>query len=206
MTARPRIGLALLVPVIVALFALTSGSASAQQTVTVDVGDTYFCDSSFQGGVCTTTISAGDTVSWDFSAAGLPHSTTECGGDCDNPSGSPLWDSGMISNGSTFQHTFDQEGTFSYYCQVHGAGAMQGEIVVQGAPQPTTSRTIPPATTPAGTAGAATATPAGIVAPATGGATPDGSTHSWALFIALAGSGAALTGLGALAYRFRTYR
>jgi len=205
MITRPRIGIALLVPAIIALLALTAGSASAQQTVTVDVGDTYFCDSSFQGGVCTTTISAGDTVSWDFSAASLSHSTTECGGDCASPSGSPLWDSGIVSNRSTFQHTFDQEGTFVYYCQVHGASAMQGEIVVQGAQQPTTGPTTA-GTTPAGGAGAATPTPGAIGAPITGRATPHGSTDSWWLMAALAGAGAALTGLGALAYRFRTYR
>ncbi|MEX1255755.1 MAG: plastocyanin/azurin family copper-binding protein [Dehalococcoidia bacterium] len=206
MITRPRIGFLLLLPAIVALFALTTISVSAQETVTVDVGDTYFCDSSFQGGVCTTTINAGDTVAWDFGGASLAHSATDCGGGCSSPSGSPAFNSGIVSNGSAYQHTFDSPGTYAYYCQVHGASVMQGEIVVQGASQqPTTSPTTPPATTPGGAAGGATATPGTITAPTTGGATPSDSTDGWWLLALLAGSGASLTGLGALAYRMRRH-
>jgi plastocyanin len=204
MLTRPRIGLVLALPAIAVAFALAASSASAQQTVTVDVGDTFFCDSSFQGGVCTTTIDAGDTVSWDFGGS-LAHTTTECGGDCSSPSGSPLWDSGTMSTG-TFEHTFDTPGTYVYYCQVHGAGVMQGEIVVQGAAQQPTAAATTVTTTPAGGTGPATATPGTIVAPVTGGATPgDSSGNGWWL-AALAAAGAVLTGLGALAYRVRASR
>ncbi len=192
-----RIVAFLAVPLALGLLALSvgPGSASAQQTVTVDVGDFYFCDPSFQDGVCTTTVNVGDTVSWDFSGAGQPHTTTECGADCDSPTSTPLWDSGIMSNGGTFQHTFDQAGTFLYLCNVHPA-QMRGEIVVQAAQQPTT----PPATPTSGGAVAPTSTPSGVAAPTTGGGTPDGSSSSVWMFLALAAAGAALTGLGAAAY------
>jgi plastocyanin len=203
MLTRQRIILVLLLPAIVALFALSTSPASAQETVTVDIGDTYFCDASFQGGTCTTTISAGDTVSWGFGGS-LPHTVTDCGGNCASPTGSPAFDSGQMSSG-TYQHTFDTAGTYGYYCQVHGASVMQGQIVVQGAQQPTTPATTV-ATTPADGAGDATATPGTIVAPSTGGATPGGSDGSWWWLAALAAAGAALTGLGAVAYRLKSYR
>ncbi len=44
-------------------FALSGGSgAHAKSTITIQVGDIWFCDSSFQNGVCETTVNAGDTV------------------------------------------------------------------------------------------------------------------------------------------------
>ena len=34
-------------------------------TVTVNVGDNWFCDSSFAGQVCPRSINTGDTITWD---------------------------------------------------------------------------------------------------------------------------------------------
>ena len=136
------------------------GSASAgdaPSTTTVAVGDTWFCDSSHAGGTCETTIAQGDTVVWDFSGAVLPHSTTECGVSCASPTMTPLWNSGVISDGSSFQFTFSAPGSFLYYCLVHPF-SMRGRIVVQGEqPSPTPPPDSPTATpTPTGLA---TATP-----------------------------------------------
>ena len=122
-------------------------TATAQETTTVAVGDIWFCDDSFSAGVCETTISVGDTVSWDFSPAQLPHTTTACGADCDDPTATPLWDSGLVADGSTFEFTFDTPGTYLYYCLVHPT-LQRGRIVVQQQELPTLTPTTPPPPTP----------------------------------------------------------
>jgi plastocyanin len=79
-----------------------------------------------QAGGSTTTIAVGTTVQWVW-VSGF-HSTTSgtCSGAC-TPDGQ--WDSGTGS-GMTFSHTFNQAGTFPYFCQVHGS-LMTGTVVVQ---------------------------------------------------------------------------
>ena len=169
----------------------TSGTAAAE-TVTITVGDTWFCNESFLGNVCEVEVSAGDTVVWDFSGAGLPHTTTECGASCDNPSDGPLWDSDTITDGGTFQFTFVEAGTFLYRCNVHPS-QMRGRIVVQAAPT---------ATQPAPGDSEETAMPTAIEirgAPAAGTGPQEGTTGArWAL--AVIAAGAALAGLSAVAY------
>jgi plastocyanin len=100
---------------------------------TIEVGDFWFCDQQFQGGVCETVIQAGDSVVWDFAGASATHSATECGASCDGPTTSPFWDSDFVSDGSTFDFSFpfDQAGTYLYRCRVHPT-LMRGRIVVQG--------------------------------------------------------------------------
>jgi plastocyanin len=79
------------------------------------------------------TIHPGDTVRWTFSSGG--HSTTS--GSPGMPSG--LWDSGIRSPGTAFNHTFPSVGTFPYYCIPHGGCcAMVGTVrVVSATPTPT---------------------------------------------------------------------
>ena len=96
--------------------------------VTVDVGEYWFCDPSYQSGVCETTVDVGGTVVWDFDQALAPHTATDCGADCDAPTATPLWDSGLLTSG-TFAQTFDSPGSFLYYCSVH-PDTMRGRIVV----------------------------------------------------------------------------
>ena len=112
-----------------AAFVAQQGTAQAA-TTTVGVGDIWYCSGIYEGGVCETTIDSGDTVVWDFSGANLPHTTTECGDSCDDPTGTPRWDSGLIA-GTTFQYTFNEPGTYLYYCQVHPF-LQRGRIVVRG--------------------------------------------------------------------------
>ena len=57
---RPVLGVVLL---ITALF-LTQQSAIAGST-TVQVGDIWFCNETFQGGACETTINVGEMVVWE---------------------------------------------------------------------------------------------------------------------------------------------
>lgn len=80
-----------------------------------------------QSGSNTTTIHPGGTVQWVW--VNGTHSTTSgtCAGGC-TPDG--VWNSGIGSAGMTFTHTFNQAGSFPYFCEVHGA-LMQGMVVVQ---------------------------------------------------------------------------
>lgn len=116
----------------VALMVGPTTPAAAATTVVVPTGDFWFCDPSFQGGVCETKIQVGDTVDWDFNGSFSFHTTTDCGVDCNSPTATPLWDSGALLGGS-FQFTFNQAGTYPYYCQIHPF-TMQGQITVN--PQP----------------------------------------------------------------------
>ena len=192
--------LALLFAFIGALSAMPATPAIAQETTTVAVGDFWFCSSSFETGVCETTITAGDTVVWNFAGSAAPHTATECGASCDSPTGSPSWDSGFIDDGSTFQSTFSQPGTYLYFCEIHPS-LMRGRIVVQAAPTPPPAG--PTATQPPGGA-EATATPGAADvtgAPDTGvGPKQDATESGWVLAV-LAAMGIALVGLGAVGYR-----
>ncbi len=192
--------LALLFAFIGALSAIPATPAVAQETTTIASGDFWFCSATFENGVCETTITAGDTVVWDFSSSVAPHTATECGASCDSPTGSPLWDSGIIDDGSTFQSSFDQPGTYLYFCQIHPQ-LMRGRIVVQAAPTPPPAG--PTATQPPGGAQAtATPTAAGVSGPPDTGVGPqqDATESRWAL-VGLAAMGMALVGLGAAGYR-----
>jgi plastocyanin len=96
-------------------------SRAATVTVTVGDGGFFFFPSSV-------TIQAGDTVKWTWSASG--HSSTS------GPPGSPdgLWDSGILSQGATFSHTFPSAGSFPYFCSPHGVCCgMVGSVTVTAA-------------------------------------------------------------------------
>ena len=172
-----------------ALIAGASRPARAQETVTIAVGDLWFCNESFEGGVCETTISQGDTVVWDFNSASLPHTSTECGASCGAPSASPLWDSGTIEGG-TFQFTFDDPGTYLYHCELHPTD-MNGGIVVQEAAEEPTEE-------PQDGGAAPTATPGGGL-PVVGQRPDSGSSMAWIIGTLLAGA-IGLGGIGAGAY------
>ncbi len=91
-------------------------------TVTVDVVNFAFSPS-------TVTIHTGDTVEWVWQTS--DHSTTSVAGSAVS------WDSGVKNTGFVFDQTFNQTGTFNYYCKIHGfdngngtAGGMSGTIDV----------------------------------------------------------------------------
>ena len=162
----------------------------AQSTATIQVGDYYFCDSSFENGVCETTVNAGDTIEWQFSGAQL-HSTTECGGDLDACPEPHLWDSSFMDSGS-FVFVFGTPGTFLYRCQVH-PDQMRGRVIVLAAAQPSPSPQASPQAT-------ATPTPRLQVSavPSGGGVPPedDGGALAW---IAIVGGGVLVASAAALA-------
>ncbi len=75
----------------------------------------------------TITINVGDTITWTNEGPS-PHTVTadEAGG----------FDAGNLDKGATFSETFDEAGTFAYYCKYHGAKGgtgMAASIVVAAA-------------------------------------------------------------------------
>lgn len=96
------------------------------------------------------TIHAGDTVHWVWQSD--DHSTTSVSGSAEQ------WDSGVHNTGSTFDHTFDQAGTFVYYCTIHGidngngtASGMASKVVVLASPTPSPSPSPTPTPSPSPT-------------------------------------------------------
>lgn len=81
-------------------------------------------------------IATGGTVS--FNNASGAHTSTSYSSGNDKPQripdGASGWDSGMMSSG-TFDHTFDVEGVYDYYCIPHEAMGMLGSVIV-GNPDP----------------------------------------------------------------------
>ena len=66
-------------------------------------------------------VSPGATVVWTNSDS-VPHTVTSTTG---------VWDSGVIPPGGTFSRVFNTQGTFPYFCAIHGAAAMSGSVIVQ---------------------------------------------------------------------------
>ncbi len=71
------------------------------------------------------TVSVGGTVTWtnDDTAA---HTVTS-GTASDGPDG--VFDSSILMAGKTFEHTFDEEGSYDYFCVVHPW--MTGNVTVE---------------------------------------------------------------------------
>jgi plastocyanin len=101
----------------------------------------------------TVNISAGDTVRWTW--AGNGHSVTS-GDPCtvDGQFCSPddmNCDQGILSGtGTVYEHTFDQAGTYNYFCFAHCNFGMTGVVNVAAGPTPTPTPT--PTATPTATA------------------------------------------------------
>jgi len=185
-----------------ASFLLADDEASGQTAVNVNVGDFYFCNSSFAGGVCETNITVGDTVTWAWVGASL-HTVTQCETGFINCPPAGGFYSNIRTNGATFSHTFNAAGSFEYRCDLHST-EMRGRVNVaaaQATPTPATGGTSP-AATPTIAAGAATAsasppgTTAAQVIPSGGGAPSDGGS-SWLLISAIAGGVLLIASAGA---------
>ena len=82
-------------------------------------GSVTIADFSFTPG--SLTINQGDTVTW-VNNGPTAHSATATGGS---------FNTGILKAGQSASHTFDQAGTFSYYCQPHPF--MKATVVVQAA-------------------------------------------------------------------------
>ena len=73
----------------------------------------------------TVTIPIGGTITWENNDTAAHTSTG--GSATDGPSG--VFDSSLIMAGSSFSHTFDEAGTFDYFCMVHPW--MNGTVIVE---------------------------------------------------------------------------
>jgi plastocyanin len=109
---RPR---RLLIPLAV-LSPLALASPALAADATVEILDFEFRAKEVRVGV-------GETVTWNFSAAG--HTTTSDRGQPES------WNSGPATGalGTSFPHTFDTPGRFTYYCIPHQS-FMKGTVVV----------------------------------------------------------------------------
>ena len=68
------------------------------------------------------TIEPGTTVRW-VNNSDLFHTVT--------PDGHSEWSHQDLASGATFEHTFETEGTFPYYCEPHLSQGMTGTITVE---------------------------------------------------------------------------
>jgi len=86
----------------------------------------------------TVTIGVGETVTWDNTDTAA-HTATGGGHAGEGPSG--VFDSSLIMAGGSYSHTFDEAGTYPYFCMVHPW--MLGTVIVGGsASEP--ADTVPP--------------------------------------------------------------
>ncbi|MDY6764544.1 MAG: plastocyanin/azurin family copper-binding protein, partial [Halobacteria archaeon] len=71
-------------------------------------------------------VQPGDTVRWVIESGS--HSSTAYGDRI--PEGAEAWDSGILQEqGATFEYTFEQEGTYDYFCIPHERLGMVARIV-----------------------------------------------------------------------------
>jgi plastocyanin len=102
---------------LVALLAFAPSAWAQGQEVTVRMEDNFFAPANI-------TVEPGTTVTW-VQSGNNPHTTTSYDG---------LWDSGMIEGGSrgTFSFTFEEPGTYDYFCIPHESLGMIGSVTVTG--------------------------------------------------------------------------
>ena len=131
---------------LVALLVFAPSAWAQGQEVTVRMEDNFFDPANI-------TVEPGTTVTW-VQSGNNPHTTTSYDG---------LWDSGMIEGGSggTFSFTFEEPGTYDYFCIPHESLGMIGSVTVTGS-------TASPTATATGTA-TATASPTATALADTGG-------------------------------------
>lgn len=68
----------------------------------------------------TLTVPAGSTVTWVSADPDLPHTST---------SDDDVWASEQLNEGEEFFFTFEEPGTYAYFCEVHPT--MRGSVVVE---------------------------------------------------------------------------
>lgn len=92
---------------------------TGEDEVTIDNGQrdgTYLYDPAV------IVVDAGTTVTWEW-LGDQSHTVTHEGGE---------FDSDYISGeGETWEHTFDEEGTYLYYCEPHRGLGQKGAVVVE---------------------------------------------------------------------------
>lgn len=85
-------------------------------------------------------VEPGESVTFEIGAA-APHSSTAY--EDRIPSDADPWDSGLLNEGEAFDHTFEVEGTYDYFCSAHASLGQVGRIVVGSPDGPATEGEIP---------------------------------------------------------------
>ena len=120
----------------VALLVFAPAAWAQGQEVTVRMEDNFFSPANI-------TVEPGTTVTW-VQSGNNPHTTTSYDG---------LWDSGIIEGGSggTFSFTFEEQGTYDYFCMPHEDLGMVASVTVSGgttaSPTGTSTATASPTST-----------------------------------------------------------
>jgi plastocyanin len=73
------------------------------------------------------TVAVGTTVTW-INNDSVFHTITSGASNGTTPAPDGLFDSGEVQPGETFEHTFDEEGTFDYHCTPHPWMKAQVEV------------------------------------------------------------------------------
>jgi plastocyanin len=71
-------------------------------------------------------VPAGTTVRWE-QLDGTTHSVTAGTREAPEPD---VFDA-ELAEGETFEHTFDEPGTYDYFCSFHNGPGMTGRVVVE---------------------------------------------------------------------------
>lgn len=106
------------------LLAACSSSSGDESTTTVGApagGDGAVSIENFSFGPGDITVSVGDTITWTNDEASVGHTTTSDDG---------IWNSALLKPGETFEQTFTEAGTFTYFCSIHPS--MKASITVEG--------------------------------------------------------------------------
>lgn len=166
--------------------------AEAGATHTVFVNNNAFCAT--PGAACaqpnSIEIAPGSTVRWVDGLIGGLHTVSQCTGDGTGCPAAGGFESGFLSDPPSgyLSQQFPSEGTFYYYCQVHGT-PMRGIITVANAatptvtpspsPSPTASPSPSPTASPSPSATPTpTASPMPTPAPQTASPSPSPSSRS----------------------------
>ena len=96
------------------------GTESTTTTTTSEDGDGISIKD-FAFGPSTLAVSVGETVTWTNNEDGIGHTTTSDDG---------VWQSGTLNPGDTFEFTFTEAGTFTYFCSIHPS--MTATVTVDG--------------------------------------------------------------------------
>ena len=117
--------LAIVMMSIAVLTAACGGSEAATSTdaptTTAGLAEVNVSIASFAFGPDVVTVPAGTTVTWTNDEGAVAHTTTSDDG---------LWDSATLQPGDQFSFTFDEPGTYTYFCSIHPS--MTATIVVEG--------------------------------------------------------------------------
>jgi plastocyanin len=122
----PVIMMIVLLTVLVACGGTATDTPAAEATAPPTTGDAeveiVMQNTTFQPAEIT--VQAGTTVTWNNEDP-FPHTVTS--GTRDDPTA--LFDSGNLGGGQSFSFTFDEAGTYEYFCSVHAG--MAGTVIVQ---------------------------------------------------------------------------